>query len=133
MVRKVLTLGFLLAVVECVAARTHVVVPCYNELARLPRKDFLEYASDAANADVFFTFVNDGSRDGTLGMLKALAASRPSNVFVLDLPQNGGKAEAVRLGMNHVIKVCASFPGSSWRVTCVLVEAVPWAGYLARS
>jgi len=105
MVRWAVVLGMLLAAaVEGVAAgSTHVVVPCYNEVERLPRAEFLAYASDPANANVFFTFVNDGSKDGTLGVLKILAAAHPKNLFVLDLAKNGGKAEAVRQGINHVM------------------------------
>lgn len=107
MVRWAVVLGMLLAAaVEGVAAgSTHVVVPCYNEVERLPRAEFLAYASDPANANVFFTFVNDGSKDGTLGVLKILAAAHPKNLFVLDLAKNGGKAEAVRQGINHVMTV----------------------------
>ena len=105
-VRRAVVLGMLLAAaVEGVAGSTHVVVPCYDEVDRLPRAEFLAYASDPANADVVFTFVNDGSKDGTLGVLKTLAAAQPTNFFVLDLAKNGGKAEAVRQGINHVMKV----------------------------
>ena len=115
MVRWAVVLGMLLA---GVAGSTHVVVPCYNEVERLPRAEFLAYASDPANVDVVFTFVNDGSKDGTLGVLNTLAAAYPQNLFVLDLAKNGGKAEAVRQGINHVMKVrhllpCVRAVGSS--------------------
>lgn len=79
----------------------HLVVPCYNEAARLPAAAFLEYAEAHPNTE--FTFVNDGSTDGTLPMLQTLAAQRPEQLHVLDLVSNRGKAEATRLGMLAVL------------------------------
>jgi dolichyl-phosphate beta-glucosyltransferase len=68
-------------------ARVAVVVPCYNEAARLERDTFRAYA-----ASVRFIFVNDGSTDDTSAVLHGLGAD------VIDLPHRG-KAEAVRQGM----------------------------------
>jgi glycosyltransferase involved in cell wall biosynthesis len=48
---------------------------------------------------VDFCFVNDGSTDGTLGVLTALRDSDPDRFSVLNLEQNSGKAEAVRRGI----------------------------------
>ena len=76
-----------------------VVVPCYNEEARLPVT-----AIDAflrTHADVALCLVDDGSRDGTRGVLDALAAGFPEQVTVLACDGNQGKAEAVRLGVLH--------------------------------
>ncbi len=50
--------------------------------------------------DYNWIFVNDGSTDGTRRKLDQL-----KNVQVLDLVMNGGKAEAIRAGINHAIKV----------------------------
>jgi glycosyltransferase involved in cell wall biosynthesis len=74
-----------------------IVVPCYNEEARLDVGAFLDYRP--ARHDVRFLFVNDGSKDRTLEILNDLASRDGSRYGVLDLPQNGGKAEAVRAGM----------------------------------
>jgi dolichyl-phosphate beta-glucosyltransferase len=84
---------------------THVVVPCYNEELRLPQQKFLEFASHSSNDQIRFTFVNDGSKDGTLKILRGLAEQRPSHIAVYDMPKNGGKAEAVRSGMLHVLSM----------------------------
>ena len=70
--------------------RVTVVVPCYNEEKRLDVAAFRGF-SDFNGAD--FLFVNDGSTDGTLDLL------RSSNLNVLDLEHNSGKAEAVRRGI----------------------------------
>ena len=78
--------------------RTIIVVPCYNESQRLDGDAFVAFAEKYE--DVSFLFVNDGSRDNTLEVLNALAQRHP-RLLVLDLEQNGGKAEAVRRGMMH--------------------------------
>ncbi len=73
------------------------VVPCYNEAKRTNFEVFKSYES--GNSDVKFFFVNDGSTDGTQEVLeKHFKADQ-----VINLPENSGKAEAVRLGM---VKVC---------------------------
>ena len=46
------------------AARCVVVVPCYNEAARLQPLLFSEFLAEDEQVD--FLFVNDGSRDATL-------------------------------------------------------------------
>ena len=78
-----------------------VVVPCYNEAARLRPELFMEYL--ATTERVRFLFVNDGSRDGTLAVLQGMRERRPERIFVLDQQPNRGKAEAVRAGMLQAI------------------------------
>lgn len=86
-----------------VHGKTHIVVPCYNEEARLPRQKFLDFTSGTENADVVFTLVNDGSSDDTMRVIEEMSQLRPGRIYGLDLGANGGKAEAVRKGMLHVI------------------------------
>lgn len=74
-----------------------IVVPCYNEAARLPADAFRTYL--AQRTDVSFCFVNDGSTDQTQTVLTQLQAYHPHRITVLNLPQNMGKAGAVRAGM----------------------------------
>ena len=74
-----------------------VVVPCYNEEKRLNAAAFLDYIDRTGG--VSFLFVNDGSRDATADLLRRMVARRPDRVAMLDLPVNGGKAEAVRQGL----------------------------------
>ncbi len=73
-----------------------VVLPCYNEESRLPRQELLEWTR--RRPDWLWLLVNDGSSDGTLGVLQQLA-EQASNLMVLDLPTNQGKAEAIRQGL----------------------------------
>lgn len=79
------------------AARCVVVVPCYNEAARLQPLRFSEFLAQDERVD--FLLVNDGSKDATLSVLETLRKKHPDRIRVLDKQPNGGKAEAVRAGM----------------------------------
>jgi glycosyltransferase involved in cell wall biosynthesis len=72
------------------------VVPCYNEERRLDGEAFRNLL--ASRDEVSICFVNDGSADGTLGVLQRLRAGSPERVLVVNLVRNAGKAEAVRQG-----------------------------------
>ncbi len=84
-----------------------IVVPCYNEEKRFPYKEFLAFAN--SQPEVILCFVNDGSKDKTLAVLKSIQLECPRNICVFNMPQNGGKSEAVRQGMLYVYK---NFPVS---------------------
>lgn len=73
------------------------VVPCYNEAARLDGAAFV--AALERLPWLHLCFVNDGSTDGTAGMLDGLVRRHPNRMSVLTLERNAGKAEAVRLGL----------------------------------
>src|SRR4051812_46205396 len=75
---------------------TAIVVPCYNEASRLAPSAFGHFARTGV---AHLILVNDGSTDGTLALLRDIAAKAGDCVTVLDLSPNGGKAEAVRRGM----------------------------------
>jgi dolichyl-phosphate beta-glucosyltransferase len=85
------------------------VVPCYEEAARLDRAGFLALADGSEPASLIL--VDDGSRDATLAMLRALAEERPGRIEILALPENRGKAEAVRTGMRHALAGGAGLVG----------------------
>ncbi len=80
-----------------VAPDVVLVVPCYNEAARL---ELARFSDDVLpGRRLAFCFVNDGSTDGTLALLTAFCRERPESAVVLDLGCNQGKAEAVRRGL----------------------------------
>lgn len=85
-----------------------VVVPCYNEEARLRPQGF---AALLADQEVTILFVNDGSTDRTLVCLKAFQGDHPGRIEVVDLPVNGGKAEAARQGMLRALELGAEITG----------------------
>lgn len=86
-----------------------VVVPCYNEEARLSVDEFRGFLAE--NESVDFVFVNDGSRDRTDVRLGEIRSGWEDRVTILDLDRNRGKAEAVRAGMLHGIRSGYPFVG----------------------
>ena len=79
-----------------------VVVPCYNEQEVLPLlyAELDRVAARMAPVRLEFLFVNDGSRDGTLDVLRRLARS-DGRVHYLDLSRNFGKEAAMLAGLEH--------------------------------
>jgi len=73
------------------------VVPCYNEGARLPSQQFLDFLERVE--DVRLLFVNDGSRDNTAAVLQSIRNACEDRIRIMDQKKNMGKAEAVRRGM----------------------------------
>lgn len=87
-----------------------VVVPCYNEEARLDREAFLCFHRDGPE-DVGILFINDGSTDDTEGVLQSLVQAAPHRFSVMSLQSNRGKAEAVRLGVLEAYRRGPQFVG----------------------
>ncbi len=81
--------------------KTCIIIPCFNEEARLDLLLFKEYISKNSH---FFYFVNDGSTDRTLELLYSLQDEFSTKIFILDLNKNVGKAEAVRQGFLEAFK-----------------------------
>jgi dolichyl-phosphate beta-glucosyltransferase len=73
------------------------VVPCYNEAARLDPQAFLQFVT--THPRVQLVLVDDGSVDGTAEILERLRAAAPAAVTTLRHSPRRGKAEAVRAGM----------------------------------
>ena len=78
------------------------VVPCYNEAARLPLARYAWFLETQRR--VRLCFVDDGSRDGTRAVLAGFCARFPESAELVALPENRGKAEAVRAGMARVLE-----------------------------
>lgn len=85
------------------ATRCVVVIPCYNEAARLQPEFFLTFVE--REKQVEFLFVNDGSSDETLAMLLKMKERQPERIHILDKQPNAGKADAVRVGMLHALQL----------------------------
>ncbi|AWV99100.1 response regulator [Arcticibacterium luteifluviistationis] len=79
-----------------------VVIPCYNEEERLKTGEFANFLEN--NRGYLLSFVNDGSTDGTLDVLNKFQKQYPDSIKIFNCPQNGGKAEAVRLGMIDLLQ-----------------------------
>lgn len=78
------------------------VVPCYNEEQSLPYfwKETTAVMRQMDYLDFEVIFVDDGSRDKTLEILRALAAS-DSRVKYLSFSRNFGKEAAMYAGLEH--------------------------------
>jgi len=80
-----------------------IVIPCYNESKRLSQSSFGDFLKERAEVDL--CFVNDGSTDTSLEVLTALRDKFPRQVQLIDLESNGGKANAVREGVQSLLMV----------------------------
>ena len=78
------------------------IVPCYNEEQALPSfwKEAKAVVDSMTDVDVEFIFVNDGSRDGTLELLRQLARE-DKRVKYLSFSRNFGKEAAMYAGFTH--------------------------------
>jgi glycosyltransferase involved in cell wall biosynthesis len=76
-----------------------IIVPCYNEEHRF---DVDYFKKLIATRNSLWIFVNDGSSDNTLKLIKKLANSK--NVKYLTKDKNEGKSNAIRDGMQFAFK-----------------------------
>lgn len=99
---------------------TTIVVPCYNEAARLPADDFVAWEGGAR-----LLFVDDGSTDGTGDLLEATCARAPERLSCLRLERNGGKGEAVRQGLRAAFAAGPEFAGWLDADLAAPLDAIP--------
>lgn len=85
------------------------IVPCYNEAARLIPQAFLDFA--VSHPSVRLLFVDDGSTDATFEILQRVQAVAPESIDVMRLPSHQGKAEAVRAGIVYGMRHEAELVG----------------------
>ncbi len=80
-----------------------VVVPVYNEEGNLPELlSRLAGVMDGLRGPYELVFVDDGSRDGSLEILKAAARERPETIRVLELARNFGQHQAILAAFENV-------------------------------
>jgi len=82
-------------------AELSLVVPAYNEEDALPefhKRLSAVLARLPMKAEIIY--INDGSRDGTLAVLRRLRGSDP-RIAIVDLSRNFGKEIAVTAGLDH--------------------------------
>ena len=84
-----------------------ILVPCYNEEASLPHmyNALCNLTIGSSNYDWEFLFVNDGSSDSTLQIIKRLRADDPRVCYV-DLSRNFGKEAAMLAGFDYATGDC---------------------------
>ncbi len=79
-----------------------VIVPCYNEEKALPYfyEEINKVRGQMQDVDFELIFVDDGSKDGTLEIMKKLA-EEDEGVKYLSLSKNFGKESAIYAGLEH--------------------------------
>ncbi len=84
-----------------------ILIPCYNEEKSLPLlyPELLKLMESMPAYEWELMFVNDGSRDDTLQVLKQLREKDP-RVNYVDLSRNFGKENAMLAGFDHVTGDC---------------------------
>jgi glycosyltransferase involved in cell wall biosynthesis len=112
-------------------ARATIIIPCYNEGRRLDNSRFIAFACPVH--EISFLFVDDGSTDNTLALLKSLKNLEPTKFPILTLSKNSGKAEAVRQGVLTALKGCPDYVGFWDADLATPLEALPTFLDLAES
>jgi glycosyltransferase involved in cell wall biosynthesis len=87
--------------------KTALVIPCFNEAARLP----IPEVTRLVEAGLSLVLVDDGSTDGTGALLESFACAHRESVTVVRLERNQGKAEAVRAGLLRALELGAPVVG----------------------
>lgn len=78
------------------------VIPVYNEEASLPLLyDAIEKALKPLKQEWEVIFVDDGSRDKSLDVLRSLVEMNPNHVRVLVFRRNFGQTAAISAGIDH--------------------------------
>lgn len=76
------------------------IIPCYNEEQALPYlyKEIVKLASEMPEQDFEFIFINDGSKDKTLQLIKELRTS-DERVHYVSFSRNFGKEAGIYAGL----------------------------------
>jgi len=86
------------------AKRVAVVVPAYNEEANIPiiYKELKKILESLPIGHWTVVFVDDGSHDKTLGILRALAEKEKGSVNYISFSKNFGHQTALKAGLDYV-------------------------------
>ena len=84
------------------AKKISVIVPCYNEQESLPffYKEIQRISQKMDYADFEFIFINDGSKDKTLDILRQMS-KEDSRVKYISFSRNFGKEAGLYAGLEH--------------------------------
>ncbi|MDR0232552.1 MAG: glycosyltransferase family 2 protein [Dysgonamonadaceae bacterium] len=78
-----------------------IIVPCYNEEQVIQQTyERIKSVISSLSYETFILFINDGSKDNTLNILKDIA-SKDQCVKIINFSRNFGHQPAVTAGINH--------------------------------
>lgn len=80
-----------------------IIVPCYNEQDSLPYfyKAVIEISKKMSEVEFEYFFINDGSRDDTLNIIKEYS-QKDERVKYISFSRNFGKEAGIYAGLQHV-------------------------------
>lgn len=79
-----------------------VIVPCYNEEEAVPLfYQAMENVREQLQLPFEYLFINDGSKDQTLKVIRELHQADPKQVRYIDFSRNFGKEAALYAGLQH--------------------------------
>ena len=86
-----------------------VIVPCYNEQEAVPffYEEMVRVEKSMQNYSFELIFVNDGSKDNTINVVRELAA-KDEQVKFIDFSRNFGKEAAIYAGLSNAT---GDYPG----------------------
>jgi hypothetical protein len=96
------------------APRTIIVIPCFDEGARLDPEPLLSFVR--RQPGVHLLFVDDGSTDDTAAVVRRMEEAAPASVALLRLGRNHGKAEAVRGDLRAALNLRSGLSNVVWLV-----------------
>lgn len=78
------------------------IIPCYNEQenVKLFYQETINILKEYVN-DMEWIFINDGSKDNTIGVLKNIYEESPYNIKVINFSRNFGKEAALLAGLKE--------------------------------
>ncbi len=83
-------------------AELTIIVPVFNEQDNIERlTDSLSNYMSKSSTAIKVLFINDGSSDNSLQLIKAVCSSNPHFEFI-DFKQNAGLSAAIKAGFDHV-------------------------------
>jgi len=91
-----------------------IITPVYYNAESLPLhveavRDQRDILKQRFNLDLELIYVNDGSKDNSLEVLKKIKSSYPEWVSVINLSRNFGSLRAIKAGFNHATGDCATY------------------------
>jgi len=84
-----------------------ILIPCYNEAASLPLlvDELMQVVYHQSDYEWEILFVNDGSKDNTIEIIKQLR-TKDERICYVDLSRNFGKEKAMLAGFDYVTGDC---------------------------
>lgn len=97
--------------------KVSVLIPCYNEEASLPMlyTELVKVMDSCKSYDWEILFINDGSRDNTLSIIKNLRKN-DLRISYVDLSRNFGKEDAMLAGFDYVTGDCMVIMDADYRI-----------------